>query len=232
MDDIRKWFNGDRNYEKGIQLYLKYGTDPILTRLFTVEGYSDFKNQKLQSALDDILAGSPVRDSSNDIAPDPSKFSVISKPTIPSSESNETSWPEVKDEVITSLYSKWKPFYAEMMNLVARIGDIAKAGKNDSSKRKEAGLMAFRILELEDLCDQMYSERNYYLKEGKLSEQNTPIEIASDPSLWYKKLHNHQRYVREYSAALKKNAGDVNKAVLLEKHKWAVSEYKKLLKME
>jgi hypothetical protein len=241
MDDIRIWFNGARKYEDGVQLYLKYGKDPLLIKLFTQESYSDFKLKKLTSALDDILSTNckkPVTlaNFQRVVTETPGQIKTEVAANLDKLEAEhklpEKKWPDVRDPILEALYLKWKPVFAEMMNLVARVGDIARAGKTDPNKKEEAGRMALRILDLCDECDTYYFNRDHYIEKKALPVEKKPIDISLDPLLWPKLLQNHSRYVRQFKRDLEKDPSNIQKAEYLKKHEWAVSEYKKLLKMK
>lgn len=224
MDDIRNWFNTGKKYADGVKLYLQHGKDPLLTRLFTAEGYSDFKMKKLTSALDEMITPrKPVAPIAkpHEKKPDPSP--AITTP--------ESKWRKNRDSVEESLYQKWKPIFLEMQNLVARIGDVARAGVFDASKEQEAGRMALRILDLDDECDILYYNRDHYQQHGKMPLEEKPMEISLDHLLWPKRLANHKRYVRKFTNDLKKDPSNITAAEYLQKHEWAVAEYEKLLKM-
>jgi hypothetical protein len=228
MDDIRNWFNTRKKYPEGVKLYLKYGRDPILIRLFTEEKQSDFKENKLASALNQILSSNTT----------PAVTSLKQPPAAEKPIQTQTEkiarnrWPEKCDEILSSLKHRWRELYGEMTNLQARLGEVARAGATDPNKRQEAGRMALRILDLDGDCDDIYSKKDYYIEHGKLPIEISPIEISLDPALWYKRLQNHQRYSRQFRQDLEKDPGNIDKAELLKKHEWAVNQYKKLLKME
>jgi hypothetical protein len=230
MEDIRNWFNTKKNYSDGVKLYLKYGKDPILIRLFTQEEKSQFKENKLASALNEILSSSIKSAKATTIvkAIPAEKKQLQVKPE----QIARNRWPDQCDEILSSLKYRWRELYGEMTNLQARLGDLARAGANDPNKRQEAARMALRILDLDEACDDIYSKKDYYVKHGNLPIETPPIEISVDPALWYKKLHNHQRYCRQFRTDLVNDPGNTDKAELLKKHEWAVSQYKKLLKME
>lgn len=222
MDDIRNWLNSKRDYNEGVQLFLKYNDDELLTRLFTQEGYSEYKFKRLVSSLEGMISRKPADKP-------PKRQEPVAEQTKPINK-----WNKKRDEVEESLFLQWRQKYNDMIRLQALVGDLSKiATRNkDKSKMDEAGRMALKILELDDDCDGIFWRRDFYKENRRLPEDDTPIKIAVDPSLWYKKLHNHQRYVRQFKKRLEKDLGDVDAAALLKKHEWAASEYKKLLKMD
>ncbi len=230
MDDIRNWFNSKKNYSEGVVLYLKYGSDPMLIRLFQEEKQTIFKANKLASALEDILKGC-VKQAKQIINVDSKPSDKVIKPDV-SPKSFKSGWPEECDEILQTLRTRWREKYSEMTQLQVKVGDLAREGRTDPNKKEEAGRMALKILDLDEECDAIYHDRDFYIEHKKLPVETPPIEISLDPALWYKKLHNHQRYLRQFRKDLLKEPGNTDKAELLQKHEYAVKEYKKLLKME
>lgn len=237
MEEIRIWFNGKRDYAAGVALYLKHGSDPTLKRLFTAEGYSDFKNTKLKTALESLLAGNktlptggikevilvPAKDFIEPKSPDRVPEQKIIPP--------EKSWNENPDATESALKAKWKPLYAEMMYLVANLEAPARQGLKDPNKKEEAGRMALKILDLAEQCKAIYSDRDYYRTHGVLPGEKKPVDIALDSALWHKKLDNAQHYIAKFKRRLEKDPSDVKAAQLIKKWETVELEYKKLLKM-
>lgn len=222
MDEIRTWLNGRRDYAAGAKLYLQYGQDAALRRCFS-EPASDWKKKKLVEVLTEMLT----------------KKATVQKKVVETKQQaierisiSDRKWPEQLDTTLTALKEKWKPLFAEMMNLTARIYDVAKQGLTDPAMKQEAGRMAHRICDLDDECDAIYADRDHYLQYGKLPETEKPMELVSDPIKMPVALENARRYVRQYRNKLKKNAADVNAVKQLAKYEWAVEEYKKLLKLD
>lgn len=222
MNPISAWLLKEGSYEEGVILYMQYGSDPLLKKLFQ-ETYSPFKEQKLKQVLTKLVS-SPQQDvtvvTERKEAPAPEAPKVF------------TGWPEAKDEVVTALHAQWKPLFAEMMNLMARIYDVAKAGLTDPAKHREAGIMAHRILDLDDACTDVYEKRDYYLQHGKLPEGEQPVKLITDPKKYPIALQNHKRYLRDYKAKLLKHPDDVKIALQIKKHEWAINQYQKLLGIE
>lgn len=235
MDDLKHWFNSGQLYDQGVQLYLKYGKDDNLRHLFTAEGISAFKEKRLAEELDTIY--SRMKPAPRIPEPEPSTSYHAPRITEPEPRApqpvTETRWPDNPDDVVKALKAKWQPLFSEMINLQSRIEDVAKSGLQDLNKKAEAGRMALRILELDDLCYDIYAERDYYLQNGALpSKQTAPVEISLDPTIWHRRLASHQRYVREDKAKLKKDPQNAKLAQRIQRNEWAVAEYKKLLKID
>jgi hypothetical protein len=56
MDPVREWLNGNREYSSGVKLYMLFGNDPAIKRMFS-EPESIFKKKKLSLALEAIWEG-------------------------------------------------------------------------------------------------------------------------------------------------------------------------------
>jgi hypothetical protein len=59
MEDLKNWLAGGREYASGVQLYLKYGSDELLKKLFTLEAETVYKRDRLQKALLQIYQAAP-----------------------------------------------------------------------------------------------------------------------------------------------------------------------------
>ncbi len=222
MDDIRKWFNGKRNYLDGVALYVKYGQDEGLKKLFTKEAESAFKKQRLVSALEEILsAGRSEKSPQQKKTLEEFAVRQMNRKWLHDNgieDAPEKRWPEQRDEILQSLWLQWKDKFGEMMNLCARVGDLSKEGLKDPNKEQEAGRMGLRILDLDDECEQLYKQRDHYKQHGKLLQDAKPVDISLDPVQWGSKLANHQRYVRRFKKDLLKDPANTEKAELLKKH--------------
>lgn len=220
---IKAWLNGPRKYEDGADLYLQYGRDENLKRIFR-EPASDYKKKKLGESLRDLLHKSTSVKA---------KVEVEKKAAVESVALNDRRWPKERDATLSALHEKWKPMFAEMMNLMSRIYDVALEGKTDVAKKKEAGAMAHRILDLDDECEDIYTLRDHYLKHGRMPNvEETPLEVVVDPKKWPVALENCRRYVRQYKNKLKNKPDDVNAAKQLARYEWGVEYYMKQLNFD
>lgn len=174
MDEIRAWLNGSRQYEEGAKLYLIHGKDHLLRRIF-MEPASDFKRAKLVEALKGLLGVKTA------VA---KKLAFTKAVAIEHIAVSDRKWPKEKDATLAALHEKWKPLFAEMMSLSSRIYDVAKAGQHDMAQHQEAGRMAHRICDLDDECDDIYAQRDYYLQHGKLPEEKKPYTQGSMPQVY------------------------------------------------
>lgn len=221
-DAIRQWLQGTKNYDEGVNLYLVHGKDHQLKKVFR-EAVSDFKRRKLIEVMKELSIGKAKVEE---------KIKIEKEIAIDREARAERKWPKERDAMLQALHEKWKPLFAEMMSLTARIYDVALAGKGETAKKVEAGQMAHRILDLDDMCDAIYEQRDHYLKHGKMPEKPKPLELAIDPIKMPVALANAERYVRQYKNKLKKKPDDVKAVEKLKQYEWAVGEYKKLLKID
>ncbi len=221
-DAIRQWLHGQRNYDEGVKLYLIHGKDHQLKKVFR-EAVSDFKRKKLLEVMKELSVGK-------------AKVAVTTKVekkiAVERVATAERRWPKDRDAMLEALHQKWKPLFAEMMSLTSRIYDVALAGKSDAAKKIEAGQMAHRILDLDDMCDEIYEQRDHYIKEGSLPEQEKhDLDLVVDPIKIPIALANAERYVRQYKNKLKKKPDDVNAVKQIDKYQGVVDQYKKILKL-
>jgi hypothetical protein len=221
MDDIKQWLNSKQDYDAGATLYLLHGTDANLKRIFR-EPASPFKKQKLLEALKGML----IKNLKSEIVNLKSKEEAKTNLTV-----SDRKWPEQKDEVLTALHLQWKPLFAEMMNLTSRIYDIALAGKKDPAMQQEAGRMAHRILDLDDMCDDIYKKRDNYIKNGSLPQDFIPDHPVVDPVKWPVALANATRYIRDYKNKLKKDPANENAAKKIKYYEAEKKYYEDKLKV-
>jgi hypothetical protein len=220
MDDVRDWLNGGRNYDEGVGLLLKHGTNTKLKRLYTIEGMSDFKKTRLHQELQRIYNSTGVKNINTFTEREQTKNADVVF-------SNPSKWPAQMDEVVAAMFQQWKPMFAERNNLTDRLYDIAKAGNET-----EAGKMAHRILDLDDEIDLIYERRDYYLQHGKLPDERKPSKLAVAPVQQVVALKNAERYVREFKLKLKNDPSNVKAAAKLKQWEDAVIYYKRELKID
>jgi hypothetical protein len=217
MDVIRKWINGGRNYQVGVTLYLTFGDDDTLKKLFTQEHETEYKRKRLLAALQELIntkkdAVEPIQSNSSRTQEPPPKTDL-------------NSWPQepISDKVISALKARWRPKFAEMMSLSQRLWDMTTV-----SERGEA---AHRILDLDDQCDEIYAERDFYLAYNRLPDTRH-TESVTDPLKWPQKLANAQRYVRDYRIKCAKYPDNPRFAAKLKQYEEEVKRYKSLLKID
>lgn len=228
VEILKHWLNSSRDYDTGVRLYLEYGDNDAFKDLFASEGQSAFKEQKLQSLLTDLYRNYQTPDASATKKPLP--------PVEPAT--SHKRWPAqpITDPVILALWKKWRPMFSEMQSLQHRIYEVALAGQTDPNKSYEAGQMAFRIKDLEDDVQEIYSQRDFYIEHNQLPDApKQPDEEIVDPIRWAIELKNNERYVRDYRLKLGKdpdNKNAVKWAAALKEKEAAVAKYKRLLKLD
>jgi hypothetical protein len=221
MEDVRVWLNSKRVYADGVALYLKHGTDSRLKNLFAHEACSDFKKKKLGEELENLLDKKTPID-------------AIKIPQQTSYLTHHQGWPAntTDDAVLNALHGQWRPLYGEMTNLQARLYDVALQGNSDSNKRLEACQMAHRILKLDDECQEIYAQREFYLLNGRLPEQAPPPDLVGDPVVLAMQHANYERYVRDYKNKLAKNPNNEKWAQKLKTYQEKLAWIKKQLRLD
>lgn len=222
MDEVKAWLNSSRNYEQGAALYLKYGKDKALHRAFS-EPSSDFKRRRLADALLALYRG----EQKTEVVVKETKEQVIER-TIHA----DRQWPAEPDNVLAALKEQWKPKFAEMMHLCTIVYDIALKGEADPAMKVRAGEIAHQILDLDDECDEIYAQRDYYMQHGQLrSQEQQNDDLVVDPKKIPLALQNAQRYVREYKGKVAKEPTNEKAAAKLKLWQARVRHYKQQLNL-
>ena len=192
MNEITNWLQS-KDYIEGVRLYIEHGQDPVLKNLFTAEKGTPYKEQRLERALRDILAGTEI------VKPEDQPSTPMIK-----------SWPieAAKDDVLKALRAEWLKAFKEMHDLRSQLMLMA----NDDQR----GEAAHRILDLDDLCCNIYSNRNYYLEHGALPATKKE-EFIVDPLKAAKRMEILGRYIRRERTALKKDPSNVGAAARKQK---------------
>lgn len=149
---------------------------------------------------------------------------------------NQNGWPVEMDETLTALHAQWKKTFLEQKDLQSRLYEVARAGVKDKAKEKEAGVMALRILDLQEEISSFYQKRDYYLEHGKLPDPPAPVAECLDPALYGVSYQNAMRYARDYRNKLQKLSPDdaryLKAQQQLQKWEAEAEKYRKLLKMD
>lgn len=210
MLPIKTWLNSRvKNYDAGVQLYLQYGRNAALRALFTQEAESDFKRMRLHQALQELLL-TPEYDVQVDANYFPPKLAcsqASSQPIKADFTQWHKGWPNpITDPVIQALFDQWRPLYAELMSAEQRIYEVALQAENgNTSKELEACQLAHRIMDLDNMCDDFYSQRDHYLEHGHLPGIDVKKDIVVDPVRWATQRQNAMRYIRDYRGKIKKD---------------------------
>lgn len=226
MESVRLWLNSKRNYTAGARLYQAFGPDASLKKFFTDDSPSAYKQKRLADEMLLLLNDVVLLEEAIEEKTDEQVKRVAAETT------RRSGWSDIPDDIEATLHEKWKPLFKEMQDLCAQLEMVARLGLTDPAMERRAGEMVFRILKLEDMCDEIYEQRNYYKAHKKLPEQKEYGDLVVDPMQIPKALENHKRYVRQYRNKLTKEPDNLDFAKQLQKHKWFVREYKKILNIE
>jgi len=220
MQEISEWFTNGCDYDSGVALYRRIGTDPALISLFE-EDYTEFKQGVLEKALSELLESSNA-----EVDPGPDFVASESKKfDLPAQVKRVHEWPNERDEYLQSLYEEWRPIFRKLKHFQHTIYEVALRSA------EEAGKMAHQIMDLDVQCESIYQRRDSYIKNG-IVEPSTPGTTVVDPIKWPLMLQNAERYVRRYKRLVEKNPTDRKKIDLLRKYEQEVIYYRKLLKID
>jgi hypothetical protein len=223
MHELIAWLNNP-NYKEGVELFLKNSRNKQLNHLFRYEAETEYKRQRLTKEIQLLVTKQEAKP-------------VIQYDTKPVQQIG-VGWPPkpIEDVVVAALYEQWKPLYDEMLNLQARVYDVAEQGEQQNDlKRMEACEMAHRICDLDDSCDEIYAKRDYYYTNGSLPAEQSKRELVGDPVKWAVELQNLKRYERQYKLLLKKQPQHRladKRAQKLKQCQENIAYYSKLLKID
>jgi hypothetical protein len=247
MEEIKNWLNSGGTYSEGVAIFCRHSTDKKLIQLFTTEMVTEFKKQKLKTAMKDLFRSlpaarvdqkpvqQPVSAEKQGKMISPGAGQPVASPKVTKmSQKTPGRWshPDDQDTVEKSLFDIWQPLFLEKTNLQSRILDIAKQGTKDPAKKDEAGQMAHRILNLARQIRKIYTQRDEYFATGSVPVDEKPSarQYAIDPVIAHKEWKNAERYVRTMKNKLKKNPADQSAIELLAYHQAAVDHYKEFFK--
>jgi hypothetical protein len=227
MQDIKDWLNGPKDWTTGCDLVFKHHPDKTLHRVF-MEAPTPYKIARLHQVLTDL-----VENATTD-APGAQILAISQKthrePQAETSPENAKKWAQNGDPVLNALHLQWKPLFLEMNDLMSRLHDTAKAGATDQAQKAEAGRMAHRILDLDDMCDAIYHKRDTYNQTGALPvDHKKNDDMIVDPKRLPLALANAKKYVRDYKAKVKKNPTNEFYAAKLHEYQTKVKLYTKML---
>lgn len=190
MEVIRQWLNGAKDYDAGVALYMQHGDDKDMKALFR-EYRTSFKEKKLVELLKGLL--STVK-----------QVKVVTSAKETKLQTETHGWPAKMKPELAALKEVWKPLYKEMMNLCARLYDVALLGKADKNKEMEAGQMAQRILNLRDEIKDIYSDRDHFIQHGHFPGKEQAFTPVVDPLKLAERRLAVRRYLTRLNNELKK----------------------------
>lgn len=190
MQIITSWLSGPQNFITGRIMYNTVGNDQGVKDLIS-RGETPFARKLLTEAFEKLIA-----DSSQ----------LKANPADAETEVMEDSF----DEVLQSLKEKWVKPYQQMNYLRHQLDTpVAPALKGEESDQNSIEainhrkLIASKILDLEQECIQVWNERDYYLKHGKLANvAEAKLIIPTDPIKLANLISNTTKNIRRNRKAM------------------------------
>jgi hypothetical protein len=149
-DAIVEWLRGDRNYDRGRQLYEELGDDVFLKRLFAM-GSTVFNREKLEATLRKMVHGT------GDGAAGPKE---VMPGKVKYQEPTNKEFEQLPEDV-RKLKKEGDLLFKEMSHLHSRLMDM---------KDEERGAAALRILALAKELRSIWSKLDHYAEHGKLPD--------------------------------------------------------------
>ncbi len=195
MELIKLWLAGSRDYTTGVKLYLQYGHDALLKKLFGTEQETPFKRQRLADELHLLV---------QDKAPSPGTIDAVGTTD---GAAIIKSWPAqvVSDDVEQALRESWLLKYKEMQHLHSLLLTY--------TTDEERCIAAFKILRLDMECDILLQQRDYYREHHELPlNLEKENQYVQDPLLMGIRIASLQRYIRREGNKLRADPADVKVA--------------------
>lgn len=185
MQIIDNWLMGKQNYFVGLAIINSLSKDTALKALLS-SGPNSYNTKRLYQELVDLNR---------------KPLAVVA---VPEQEPEAAEMPDSDDDVLMAIKNKWMGPYQEMNYLRHQL-DVSAA--NDHSKLiEERRIMAKRILELEKICNQHWSEADYYKKHGKLpNEKESDWPVPTDPKELANAINTCKKNIRRNRLMMAKN---------------------------
>jgi hypothetical protein len=195
MDLIRAWLKGNKDYKTGVKLYVQFGGDSLVKRLYTTEKETPFKKGQLEADLRALLNEQSFQDLSD-------------QPTAPiiNTQNIVKAWPadSCRDDLEKAIRTRWLMKFKEMQDLRSQLLYLPT-----DDQRCDA---AFRILRLDRECDQLYYERDHYRQHGRLPLDDTTDDYIQDPMVMAMRITSLQRYIRREAVNLSRDPSNKDAA--------------------
>lgn len=186
MIAVERWMKSGQNWAVGVSLYAALGKDEKLKKLFAL-GPSSFAKKKLESALKSIATSTKKEATSLPASPQKKKDII-------DSETDVAVMPDSADNILQAIKNEWTIPYMEMNYLRHKMFGI---DGNSPDAVKARGEMAFKVLELEQMCMKIWKKRDYYLEHGKLPDSPEKKQtIPADPIALAKFIENCKKNIR------------------------------------
>ena len=184
---IDRWLSGNKNFIVGKSLFEMYSTNKAVKALLD-KGETAYSHSLLVKELVAI-----------------NEKGVRPVPVVDKAKAILLPMPTGGDSVMKSLEAEWKPKYALMNNLRARLDGYGT--DNSETARAACNDLCQQILSLEQECMQIWEKRDYYEKNGRLPDvEDKEIEIPTDPLKLATIIQSCLRQIRRYRATKDKNS--------------------------
>ena len=214
MKLIQDWLKGGQNYAVGVRLYMRFGRDKQLQRLFTTEGVSDFKKKRLASALQEIAQAADAKPVS------PATTQVVAIASTTTQNTFLKQWPEPPEgDPVKLLWDEARVLLKEIAELHGKLDALP----SDELRRA----VAFSLLRKDEELDAVYSRRDFYLKYKKMPEEQLPFTPITDPHLLANRIANLKRYVRREKSAITADENNLDAKQRLAVFEAELTYYKK-----
>lgn len=233
MYAIKVWFVKGCHYDTGIRLYKAFGKDEALKT--ALKGpRSAFLEKSLKDSLRALLPGDSAQGQQKvQLQKEPEETPVIaSQVETVNTEPVSSGWSKNMSAKERELYIKWKPLFNEMNSLCSRSGPLALAARKDPSLRDQSTKSALRILELEELCEKLYQQRDHLLSTGSLPQEYPYGDPTMDPNQYSRQYENNMKYARDCRRKLEKDPSNNSLKDKLTKYEWFINYYKKKMNLD
>lgn len=187
MHELQQWLSTTpRDYSRGVFLYSVYGPYKSVLALLQ-KGETDLTRAKLNEALREVWDDLQTKKAATKPATNlPGYQKVVIHPGNPPATS-KISNPQSK--IVQDLDNQWKPLYAEMAVLHARLAMC--------STNQQRYHLADQILKLEQQVIDIWDKRDEYLKTGKLpaAKPRKVVNTAHLTSNQHRQLTNLRTYI-------------------------------------
>lgn len=188
MTTIEKWLTGSRDYNEGVVLYMQYGNNLNLKRVFS-HGPNDYNIEKLAYELENIKhLGEPVVKKREVIDSGPPKH-YAPPPPPDRSQYIVTEKPQKYHE----LHKEWRMFYKQASHLHQTMLGMDQH-KNDRGKAAE------RIIEIfEKEISPRWEQLDYFEANGSFNEEpvKEAVQYTTIPDM-IKRRNNLRIYITKY----------------------------------
>lgn len=190
MQDLTAWLNSDRDFAKGVEVYLKYGDNKQFVQLL-LDGETQYTRTNLFDNLRKIYYD--LKNGNTQTDPVVQKQHMESKvPEVTHADQSERTVqtePQKVESGSLAEASKMQAdkLYKELMNLRAQLFSLCDANSdsndNDVNLINQRESIVIQMMDLQSQTDQAYEKLRYVQEHGSLPNANEdkPDEIPTNP---------------------------------------------------